>query len=122
MRLRTIRVAQNLQRRGFNSKFTIATVAGNVPHLAPVVFGNICLGSSVVSMYSAMEKLCVLRMFKLTEPRIIFCEVKVYDLIVKCLAEVGICKAKIFTFDGIKGDSEAVERLLDATGNESDFV
>lgn len=122
MRLKTIRIAQNLQRRGFNSKCTIATVAGNVPHLAPVVFGNICLGFSVVSMYTAMEKHCVLRMFKITQPRIIFCEVKVYDLMVECLAEVGISNVKIFTFDGIKGDSEAVEDLLHATGEESDFV
>lgn len=122
MRLKTIRIAQNLQRRGFNTKCTIATVAANVPHLAPVVYGALCLGCPVVSMYTAMERHCVLRMFKIAEPSIIFCEVKVYDLLVECLAEVGISNVKIFTFDGIKGDSEAVDNLLEVTGNESDFV
>lgn len=61
-------------------------------------------------------------MFKIAEPRIIFCEVKVYDLMVECLAEVGISNVKIFTFDGIKGDSGTVDDLLEVTGNENDFV
>lgn len=122
MRLKTIRAAQNLQRRGYNSKYTIATVTGNVPHLAPIFYASLCLGWSVAPMYTAMEKLSFLRMFELTEPRIIFCEVKVYDLMVECLAEVGVSNAKIFTFDGIKGDSEAVDDLFDETGNECDFV
>lgn len=122
MRLKTIRVAQNLQRRGFNSKCTVATVAGNVPHLAPIVYASLCLGCPVAPMYTAMEKQSVLRMIELTEPRIIFCEVKVYDLMVECLAEVGISNVKIFTFDGVKGHSEAVDDLFNPTGNERDFV
>lgn len=122
MRLKTVRFAQNLQRCGLDSKCTVAIVAGNVPNLAPVVFGSICLGHSVVSMYTAMEKLCVIRMFKITEPRIIFCEIKVYDLMVECLAEIGISNVRIFTFGGTKGDADAVDDLFDATGEESDFV
>lgn len=122
MRMKTIRVAQNLLRRGFNSKYLIATVAGNVPHLAPIIYASLCLGWPVATMYTAMEKQSIVRMFELTEPRIIFCEANVYDLIVECLTEVGISNAKIFTFDGIKGDSEAVDSLFDETGHESDFV
>lgn len=122
MRLKTIRAAQNLQRHGFNSKYTIATVAGNVPHLAPVVYASLCLGWSIATMYTAMEKSSILRMFELTEPRIIFCEIKVYDMIVECLTEVGISNAKVFTFDGIRGDSEAVDDLFNETGNERDFM
>lgn len=122
MRLKTIRVAQNLQRRVFNSKCTVATVAANVPHLAPVVYASLCLGFPVAPMYTAMEKPNVLRMFELIEPQIIFCEVKAYDLIMECLAAAKLFNAKIFTFDGVKGDSEAVDDLFAATGNERDFV
>lgn len=122
MRLKTIRAAQNLQRRGFSSKCTIATLAANVPHLAPIIYGSLCLGWSVATMYTSMEKQSILRMFELTEPRIIFCEVKVYDLVVECLAEVGISKTTIFTFGGTKGDSEDIEKLFDETGYERDFV
>lgn len=122
MRLKTVRAAQNLQRRGFNSKCTIATVAANVPHLAPIVYASLCLGCPVAPMYTSMEKPTVLRMFELTEPRIIFCEVKAYDLMVECLAEAKILDAKIFTFDGVKGDSEAVDNLFRVTGSERDFV
>lgn len=122
MRLKTIRAAQNLQRRGFTSKIPIATVAGNVPDLAPIVYASLCLGWPIATMYTAMEKQSILRMFELTEPQIIFCEVEVYDLMVECLAEVGISNANIFTFDGIKGDSIAVDDLFDSTGNERDFV
>lgn len=122
MRLKTIRVAQNLQRRGLNSKCTIAIVAGNVPHLAPIVYASLCLGCPVSPMYTSMEKPSVLRMFELTEPKIIFCEVKVYDLMVDCLAEAKIRDAKIFTFNGGKGDAESVNCLFMATGCERDFV
>lgn len=119
--MKTIRAAQNLQKRGYESKHVVATIAGNVADLAPTVYASLCLGWPVVTMYTAMEKPSILRMFDLTEPKIIFCEVKVYDLVVECLNEVRI-NAKIFTFNGTIGESEAIESLFEKTGTEKDFV
>lgn len=99
----------------------VATIAGNVANLAPIVYASLCLGWPVVTMYTAMEKQSIVRMFDLTEPKIIFCEVNVYDLVVECLSEVG-SNAKIFTFNGTKGESEAVESLLEETGTEMEFT
>lgn len=50
----------------------------------------------------------------------IFCDVKAYDLLIDCLKEMDI-SAKIFTFNGTKGDSEPVENLFEETGREADF-
>lgn len=121
IRMKTIRAAQNLRKRGYDSKHVVAIIAGNVANLAPAVYASLCLGWPIVAMYTAMEKQSILRMFELSEPKIIFCEVKVYDLVVECLGEVGK-KAKIFTFSGTKGESEAVESLFEETGTEEHFV
>lgn len=43
-----------------------------------------------------------------------------YDLVNECLIEIGK-RVQIFTFEGIKGDSEPVENLFTETGVEEDF-
>lgn len=68
-----------------------------------------------------MEKAAVAHMLNLTQPHLIFCETKVYDLIANVLAELKI-EAKIFTFNGRKGDSISVENLFFETGLEESFM
>lgn len=99
----------------------IATIAGNVADLAPIVYASLCLGWPVVTMYTSMEKSSILRMLRLTEPKIIFCELKVYDLVVECLSKFEI-NAKVYTFNGTKANSEPVKSLFEESGIEEDFV
>lgn len=120
IRIKTIRAAQNLQRRGYEPKQVVGIISGNVAQLAPIVFASVCLGWPVNSM-PTMWKKYIITMLQKTEPKLIFCEVKVYDLVVECLDEVGY-KAKVFTFNGKKGDSEPVENLFIETGIEEDFM
>lgn len=42
-------------------------------------------------------------------------------MVVESLEEVG-SNAKVFTFNGTKGDSEAMETLFEETGTENDFT
>lgn len=119
IRMRTIRAAQNLQRRGIDKRM-IGIMAGNVADLAPIVFASLCLGCPINPIHMT-SKQDIIRVLKLTEASLIFCEVKVYDLLIECLNEAAI-NAKIFTFNGTTGDSEAVEHLFDETGSEEDFV
>lgn len=121
MRLKTIRAAQNLQNRGYTSKQMIATVARNVADLAPIVYASICLGSTIVPLNKTSGKQTIVYMFKLTEPKLVFCEIGMYDLVVECLCEAGI-SPKIFTFNGAADKSEDVKSLFRETGTEDDFV
>lgn len=116
----TIRAAQNLQKRGYNSKQIIGINSLNEPYLAPIIFAALCLGCPVNPLYSKWKP-DIIEMFTLTEPAIIFCEIEKYDVTVECLTEIG-SKAKIFTLNGVKGGSEAVESLFAETGMENEFL
>lgn len=121
LRLMSIRAAQNLQRQGYASKGEIiGFVTENVSHLAPIIIASLCLGCPISAMHTQWKH-DTARVLKMTEPSIIFCEVRSYDMVMECLAELGI-SAKIFTFNGTKGKSEAVESLFEETGIEDDFV
>lgn len=115
-----IRAAQNLQKRGYNTKQVISLNAGNVAYSTPVVFSSLCLGFPVNTMCTD-HRPHILSTLQLIEPKLIFCEVEKYNVTVECLNELGM-KAKIFTLNGIKGDAESVENLFSETGIEEDFV
>lgn len=119
-RLMTIRAAQNLQRRGHNKKQMISIISSNVPHLAPIVFASLCLGGPVNTIPTTPKRE-ILRILEMTEPKLIFCEIKVFDLVQQCLAELKI-DAEIFTLNGSTDDAEPVEKLFVATGIEEEFM
>lgn len=96
-------------------------MCGNVAHLAPIVFAALCLGCPINPLDMQMEKLSVSHMLQLTQPRLIFCESQVYDLIVEVLTELKM-DTKIFTFNGRKADSIPVDILFVETGIEENFV
>lgn len=119
--MKTIRAAQNLQKRSLlKPKQVVGIIAGNVADLAPIVFALTCLGCPISSM-PTMWKRYIIGMLQKTEPTLIFCEAKLYDMVKESLIEVGN-EAKVFTFNGTKGDSETVESLFEETGNENDFM
>ncbi|XP_055308228.1 probable 4-coumarate--CoA ligase 1, partial [Sitodiplosis mosellana] len=121
IRIKMIRAAQNLQKRGYNSKEVFAVLAKNSHHLAPIVFASLAIGSAVNTLDLQFSKTELLHMLKTTKPALIFCDVEAYDLTKQCLVDLDN-SAKIFTFGGSKGDSEPVECLFTETHNESDFV
>lgn len=92
----------------------------NLAHLAPIVFASFCLGCPLNTLNTTIEKVDLIRELQVTEPSVIFCEVEMYDLVNECLIEIGK-RVQIFTFEGIKGDSEPVENLFTETGVEEDF-
>lgn len=122
IRMKTIRAAQNLQNRGYKAKQVIGLMVENVPHLCPIVFAAYSLGCPINALSTSVEKSDVIRMLGITEPSVMICDIKVYDLIKECLMELGNNKAQIFTFNGTKNDSIAIEYLFERTGNEENFV
>lgn len=117
IRMKTIRAAQNIQKRGLlKPKQVVGIMAPDLPDLAPMVFASICLGCPVLSMPRVSK-----RMLSKTEPAVIFCGIEDYDDLFQCLRELGL-KTKLFTFGAIKGDSELADSLLAETGIEDSFV
>lgn len=116
----TIRATQNLQRRGFTSKEMISIISGNVPHLAPIVFASLCLGGPVNTIPTTPKRE-ILRILEMTQPKLIFCEIRVFDVVQKCLAELDM-HSKIFTINGTTDEAEPVEKLFVETGIEEEFT
>lgn len=121
IRMKTIRAAQNLQQRGYNTKQKFALIARNSHHVAPIVFASMCLGCPINTMDAAFGKIELIQMLRTTEPILIFCDIGAYDTTIECLHELKN-DAKVFTFGGSKGASEPVESLFDATGKEREFM
>lgn len=119
LRLMSIRAAQNLRKREYGSEQVFGFITEHVTHLAPLIVAALCLGHPISAMNQWKHDST--RILKTVEPSVIFCEARMYDMVVECMAEAG-CNAKIFTFNGTKGSSEAVENLLEETGIEEDFM
>ena len=122
LRLNTIRAAQNLQKRGFNGpKQVFAFLAKNSDYLTSLMFASFCLGSMADMWNASHGKADIIRLLQMTRPNLFFCDVELYDVLVECLNEANH-QAKIFTFNGVKGESEAVENLFEETGTEENFM
>lgn len=120
LRMMSIRAAQHLQKRGYNTKQAISLNCGNIANQTPIVFASLCLGCPVNTM-STDHKPHILKTLALIEPKLLFVEVEKYDVTVECLKELKMTP-KIFVLNGTKGDAESVEKLFEATGTEDDFV
>lgn len=116
----TIRAAQNLQRRGYKPKQVISIISGNVPQLAPIVFASLCLGGPVNTIPTTPKRE-ILRILEMTKPDLVFCEIRVFHLVQKCLLDLQL-NAKIFTLNGSADDIESVDKLFVETGIEEEFV
>lgn len=57
-------------------------------------------------------------MFEMTQPSLVFCDITVFDLVAECLKDLGN-DAKVFTFNGTKGDSDPMESLFDGKTNST---
>ncbi|XP_055325950.1 uncharacterized protein LOC129579797 isoform X2 [Sitodiplosis mosellana] len=121
MRMHTISMAENLQKRGCQPKQVIGIMADHTDHLSSVILASLGLGCPSNVLGISVEKSDIIKMFRLTEPSFIFCEVEKYDLMKECLKELNN-DAPIFTFNGTKGDSESVESLFEVTGTEDIFI
>lgn len=95
-------------------------MAKNTHYLAPVVYASLCLACPVNPLDPSFTKSEIMHMLSITQPKMMFCDVDVYDLVRECLNELEN-DARIFTFSGQSGDSEPVENLFEETEEESEF-
>ncbi|XP_055297521.1 luciferin 4-monooxygenase-like [Sitodiplosis mosellana] len=121
IRIKTVRAAQNLQKRGYEPRQVFGLMAKNSHHVAPIVFASISIGCPVNTLDPSFGKTELIHMLKTTKPTLMFCDVESHDLLRECLTELGN-DAKIFTFGGSKDEAESVENLFSETHNEDDFL
>lgn len=121
--LKTVRVAQNLQKMGFQSHQKIGFMAKNNDELLPIFLASICLACPIVPLHSMLSKSEIVSIFEKTEPSAVFCDADAYDVVNEALSELqSNLLVKVFIFGETIDDLESVESLMIETGDENSFV
>lgn len=121
IRLNTIRVAQNLQRRGYQSKQVFGLMAKNSHHIASIIFASLSIGCPINTLSATFSKTKLIHILNITKPTLMFCDVEVYDMVEECLREL-MNNAKIFTIGDTNSKGESIENLFAITDCENDFM
>lgn len=121
IRIKSIRAAKNLQQFGCKPNDIYGYMARNSKYVAPIMFASLFNGCPLHALDPLFGKVELIHMFKMTKPRLMFCDVENYDLVAKCTNELGM-QTPIFTFGGQKGDSKSVESLFVVNGDDDQFV
>lgn len=119
--LKSIRAAQNLQKRGYKKPQIFRFIANNSPEVAPIVFAALYMGCPLHTLDTSYGKIEMSHVLNFTKPTAIFCDANIYDLVRECLNELG-WDAEIFTFGGRTGGSIPVEQLFVETSDEREFM
>lgn len=118
---KTIRAAQNLQKLDLEAKSVVGILANNGPDLAPIIFASMCLGYPVSPIDPIFGKSELKSLIVITKPKIFFCDANLYDILESCLRDLNIV-AQIYTLNGVRRSSTAVDVLFATTNNENSFV
>lgn len=120
MRRQTIRAALNLQKLGCEKGDIIGICARNSHYVAPIVFASICIGCPLNPLDPSFTRPELMHMLSITKPKIVFCDVDIYNLMRECLDDLKN-DAIVFTFSGQTADSVPVENLFDEVEGENSF-
>lgn len=120
LRIKTIQIAQNLRLLGFKKGDIITVIAKNSHHLAPIIFGALCIGCPVNTLDSSFNKNELLHMFNTVKPKLVFCDTNIYDLALHILNELEN-NCSIYTIGRRCGTSQCVQDLFMNKLNPNSF-
>ncbi|XP_055617262.1 uncharacterized protein LOC129762763 [Toxorhynchites rutilus septentrionalis] len=123
MVLRTIRLAQNLQKRGLccDGDNMFAMAVRNGEHAAPVLFSCFALGIPVLALDPTFLRDDLSYMLEIVRPKVVFCDSETLaEMLVAC-EMVSLTPKIIVLGDKVEG-FEHVDDLLLPTGNEEVFI
>lgn len=120
LRVKIIRVAQNLRKLGIGDGDVVSVVCNNSMELMAYINGIIQLGAIVNPMSVDHSKDDLLQMFKDTQPKLVLSDAKAYEKIENVLNELGLSSPIYNTYGEIDGALSADE-LLKPTGEEENY-
>lgn len=120
MYLKTIRIAQNLQKRGVKSQQVFGFMVNHADYLTPILLASMCLSCPINAMHPLLSKQEIAQVLTITKPTIIFCAIDEYGRINEVLQELRM-SPKVFILNGNINGLESVEELFVETGTEKLF-
>lgn len=121
--LDSIRVALSLRDLGLKEGDLVGIAAKNSKNLAAVAIGAFAMGIPINTLDPTFAKDDIAHMFKITEPKIVFCDQENCEEMKKALKEIDN-KAKIYLFGdgGEVPETKSVAELLRRHPEEASFV
>lgn len=120
LRMKAIRVGQNLSKQMVNDGDVVGFDCGNSEHLIALVCGCILIGAIPNPMALQHDVADLVHMWKITKPKFVFCDAEVYEKVVEALNQLE-SDAKICTLTECKDDVLFVDDVLAPTGFERYF-
>lgn len=121
MRRKTVRIAQNLQKRGYQPRQRFSFMTNINDDLIPAYLATIYLACPIVPLHSMLSSKDIHNILEKTKPSILFCDANSYNGIYEILKNIQ-WTMKIFIFGAQIDGLESFENLLIETGEEKNFV
>lgn len=121
MRLRAIRVAQNLTALGFRKGDMAAVICSNSENLAPLVLGLWMVGLPFISLPVGFNGDDLGHLMGLVQPKVVFCDDAVYKTALEGAGKALKMKPVVFAVESEMESIRKVDELLESTGKEEQF-
>lgn len=123
LRLRIVRVAQNLSGLGFRRGDMAAVACCNSENLAPLALGLMVAGMPFIALPTVGFNGDDLgHLMGLVQPKLVICDDSVYKQVLEGAGMTLKMKPVIFAVESERESVRKVEELLQPTGTEGDFV
>lgn len=121
LRLETIRAAQNLEKRGYQSRQMFGFLAGDSAYLASIIMAFICSACPIAPVHPMLTKEELKRILAKIKPIVIFCDAESYGQLDEVLEGLKP-NVKVFTFGETILGLESVDNLFIETSDENNFL
>uniref|UniRef100_A0A336MF40 CSON000234 protein n=1 Tax=Culicoides sonorensis TaxID=179676 RepID=A0A336MF40_CULSO len=120
MRINSICVAENLKKLGYKIGDRFAILSRNNADVAPIVYGCFILGTPIHCLEPNFKSDDLASMFKLSKPKLVFCEEFNQDFVIKALEICELHDTKIMLF-GESSKAENIKKILFTKSSNTNF-
>lgn len=121
IRLKSIRVAQNLLKRGLQIRDVVGILTDHGDFVVPIMVASICLACPLAPLHPMLSKDEIVRFFLKAKPSVAFCDIGACNQLNEAISELPFT-VRVFTMGGKIDGFEPVENLFVETGEEDQFV
>lgn len=121
LRLKVIRVAQNLQKLGIQDEDVVAVICSNSLDLMAITNGIIQLGAIINPMSIDHSGDDLVNMFSKTKPKLVICDAEIFEKVRGVMQKLKNDSPVFTTVDHLEGIPFADEYFFASTGNEESY-
>ncbi|XP_058445396.1 luciferin 4-monooxygenase-like [Malaya genurostris] len=122
MRLRTIRIAQNLAGLGFGKDDMAALACSNSENLSPIALGLMVAGIPFIPLPMGFNADDLGHLMGLVQPKLVICDEAILKLLLEGAGEALKIKPVMFVMESERENVRKIDELLRETGSETDFI